>query len=157
MQTQRHQERVQQRDDDGEDERSMGVHPGQANTELVACPDAQRSDEEGGQGTDDDHAEERDEDQLHAFGDDLLQSVVDDCQHGGHEQRHEHVAGVVAQQHRQTEDLRRAGGGAQSIIGGADGVGEGLVSIRLVNCGVMSMPMIAPPSHGSTFSFLAAL
>ncbi len=32
-----------------------------------------------------------------------------------------------------------------------------LVSIRLVNCGVINMAMMEPPSHGSTLSFLAAL
>ena len=32
-----------------------------------------------------------------------------------------------------------------------------LASIRLVNCGVMRMAMMAPPSHGSTLSFLEAL
>ena len=32
-----------------------------------------------------------------------------------------------------------------------------LVFIRLMNCGVMSIAMMEPPSHGSTLSFLEAL
>ena len=116
VQAERHEERVQQRDDDGEDERCMGVHPSQADAEAVADPHADRADDEGGQRADDDHAEERHEHQLDAFGNDLLQSVVDEGEHGGHEQRHEHVAAVVAQRHRNAEDVGGAGLGAQSRV-----------------------------------------
>ena len=50
------------------------------------------------------------------FRDDPLQSVVDESKHGGHEQRHEHVAGIVAQCHRQTEYVGHARLGAQSGV-----------------------------------------
>ena len=116
VQTERHEERVQHRNDDGEDERGMGVHPGQADAEAVADPHADRADDEGCQRANDDHAEERHEDQLDAFGDDPLQSVVDESKYGGHEQRHEYVAGIVAQRHRQTEYVGRARLGAQSGV-----------------------------------------
>ena len=116
VQTERHEERVQHRNDDGEDERSMGVHPGQADAEAVADPHTDRANDEGGQRTNDDHAEERHEDQLDAFGNNPLQSVADESKHGGHEQRHEHVAGIVAQCHRQTEYVGRARLGAQSGV-----------------------------------------
>ena len=116
VQTERHEERVQHRNDDGEDERGMGVHPGQADAEAVADPHADRADDKGGQRANDDHAEERHEDQLDAFRDDPLQSVVDESKHGGHEQRHEHVAGIVAQCHRQTEYVGHARLGAQSGV-----------------------------------------
>ena len=94
----------------------MGVHPGQADAEAVADPHADRADDEGCQRANDDHAEERHEDQLDAFGDDPLQSVVDESKYGGHEQRHEYVAGIVAQRHRQTEYVGRARLGAQSGV-----------------------------------------
>ena len=79
-------------------------------------PHADRADDEGGQRANDDHAEERHEDQLDAFRDDPLQSVVDESKHGGHEQRHEHVAGIVAQCLRQTEYVGHARLGAQSGV-----------------------------------------
>ena len=39
--------------------------------------------------------------------------MVDEREHGGHQQRHEHVAAVVVEQHRNAKHLGRAGGGAQ--------------------------------------------
>ena len=50
---------------------------------------------------------------LHAVRDNLLEPVVDEREHGGHQQRHEHVAAVVVEQHRNAKHLGRAGGGAQ--------------------------------------------
>ena len=113
VQTERHEERVQHRNDDGEDERGMGVHPGQADAEAVADPHADRADDEGGQRADDDHAEERHEHQLDAFGNDLLQSVVDEGEHGGHEQWYEDVATVVVELNRYAERRHGAGFGAE--------------------------------------------
>ena len=127
VQAERHQERIQQRNQDGEDERSVVVEPCQADAEDVAGPYADRTDDECGERTHDDHGEERHEHELYAVRNDPLQSVVHEGEHRGHEQRHEHVAAVVTQLHRQAEDVGGAGGGAESRIlhahGGAEGLG----------------------------------
>ena len=73
VQAERHEERVEHRDQDREDERGVAVEPGQADAEPVAGEDAERANEEGGEGADDDHREERHEHDLHAVGDNLLE------------------------------------------------------------------------------------
>ena len=77
MQTQRHQEGVDDRDDDREDNRRGGVQPCQSGTQAVTDPDRQRADQEGGERHDDDEGEEGDEHHLDVRGDDLLQELVD--------------------------------------------------------------------------------
>ena len=72
MQTQRHQERVQQRNEDSEDDRGSGVEPGQAATQSVTDPDRQGADQEGRQRHDNDEGDEGDEHHLDVRGDDLL-------------------------------------------------------------------------------------
>ena len=105
VQTQRHHERVGQRDQDGEDERREVVdaleHVGQAGTGV----DADRSDQERGQRDHDEHRQERHEDQVDVLRDDPLEELVQRTQHGGHQQWRKYLRAVVEDGQRQPEDV----------------------------------------------------
>ena len=106
MQAQGHQEGVDDRDDDREDDGGVAVEPGQAATQAVTDPDRQGADQEGGQRHDDDEGDEGDEHHLDVRRDDLLEALVNDRQNRHHEQRHEDLAAVVGQLQRQVADQR---------------------------------------------------
>ena len=116
VQAERHEERINHRNQQREDEWRMRVEPCEAHAEPVADPHAERANEERGERADDDHAQERHEHELHRIRDDLLEPVVDEREHGGHEQRYEHVAAVIAELHRHAEDGRGALLGAHDAL-----------------------------------------
>ena len=119
VQTERHQERVEHRNKNREDERSIVVQPSQADTEAVADPHAQRAEQERGNRDHDDHGQERHEHHLHAVRNNPFKRLVHERQHGDHEQRHEHGTGIIVELQRQTEHLSSARLGAQRGVGHA--------------------------------------
>ena len=113
MQTQRHQERVQQRDHDGEDERAEVVDALQHGGDAVTHADTEGAEQECGGRDHDQQGEERHEHHLHGFGDDLLQQFLHPVQADGGNQWWEDLAGVVIDDHGQAEDGDGVTGGAQ--------------------------------------------
>lgn len=75
VQTQRNEERVQQRDQDGEDDRGRAVEPGEPGAKTGTHPHAEGADEEGGERDHDDHREERHEDHLMFSGKTRFQNL----------------------------------------------------------------------------------
>ena len=115
MQAKRHQERVQHRDQQGEDERRIAVHPGQAGADPRAEQVAERADEKRGHRDHDQHGQKRHEDHVHRGRDDLLQAFVEQCGDRGHDQRHEHVAVVAVEDHGQAEHVNDVGRRTEEI------------------------------------------
>ena len=97
VQAEGHQEGVDDRDDDSEDDGGVDVEPGQAAAQAVTDPDRQGADEEGGDRHDDDEGEEGDEHHLDVRGNNPLQELVDQGQERHHQQGHEDLAAVVGQ------------------------------------------------------------
>ena len=100
MQAEGHQEGVDDRDDDREDNGGVSVEPGEAATQAVTDPDRQGANQEGGQRHDDHEGDEGDEHHLDVRGDNLLQALVDQRENRHHQQRHEDLAAVVSQLER---------------------------------------------------------
>ncbi len=124
MQAQRNHKRVGERDNDGEDKRREVVDGLEEVTERGTTEDAQWADEEGGERDHHEHAEERDKDQLDAGRDDLFQVLGEEPEHGGHQQRWEHLRAVVGDGQRETEDLDDGGVTAEDALcpfGGTQG------------------------------------
>jgi len=124
VEAERHEERVQHRDQDGEDERRVRVEPREAGAQAAAEPDAERADEERGDGHHDRHREERHEHHLDVLWEDPLERLEDHREHRDHDERHEHLAAVAVELHGQPEDRRDTGLGAQRGVGAAEGVRE---------------------------------
>ena len=128
VQTQRHQEGVDDRDDDCEEDGGMAVEPGQAATQAVTDPDRQGADQEGSQRHDDHEGDEGDEHHLDVRRDDLLQSLVDQRQDRDHQQRHEDLAPVVGQLQGQVADQRNIvdlGRALQQVVAAFDELDAG--------------------------------
>ena len=100
VQAEGHEEGVDDRDDDREEDGGVAVEPCQASTQAVTDPDRQRADQEGGERHDDDEGDEGDEHHLDVRRDDLLQALVDQRKERDHQQRHEDLAAVVGQLER---------------------------------------------------------
>ena len=106
VQTQRHQERVEQGDDDREDDRGARVEPRQSGTQACTDPDTRWTDDEGRHRHHDDEGEERNEHHLHVGGNELGQTLVDQGQDGHHHEGNEDLAAVVVELHGNARDMR---------------------------------------------------
>ena len=124
MQAERHQEGVDDWDDDREDDGGVAVEPGQAATQAVTDPDRQGANQEGGQRHDDHEGDEGDEHHLDVRGDNLLQALVDQCEDRHHQQRHEDLAAVVGQLQGQGTDL------GDALLGSERGLRAGCLAER---------------------------
>ena len=100
VEPERHEERVDHRDQDGEDDGGVPVQPGQAATDTGAGPDADGTEQEGCERDHDDHGEERHEDHLNVLREDLFPEAVHQGQHRSHDQRHEDLSTVVVELQR---------------------------------------------------------
>ena len=113
VQTQRHHERVCQRNEDREDQRGEIVDGLQESAERRTGVDADRTDQERGQRNHDQHRQERHEDQLHVLRNDPFQEFVQQPKYSGHQQRREDLRAVVEDRQRQSEDLHDVDLGAE--------------------------------------------
>ena len=105
VQAQRNHERVEQRDEDGEDERGDIVDRLEPVGQTSAGVDTDGADEEGRQRDHDEHGQEGHEDHLDIGGDDLLEPLVQRSQDGRHDEGREDLGAVVEDRQRQTEDV----------------------------------------------------
>ena len=116
MQAERHQERVQHWDQDGEHKRRVTVQPRKANTNPCAERVAERPNHDRGDWDHHQEGEERHEHHVDRGRNNLLETLVHQGRHDRHDQRHEHVAAVVRQQHRQAHHRHAADLGAEQVI-----------------------------------------
>ena len=105
VQAQRDHERVEQRDEDGEDERGDVVDRLEPVGQAGAGVDTDGADEEGRQRNHDEHGQEGHEDHLNIGGDDLLQPLVQRSQDGRHDEGREDLGAVVEDRQWQAEDV----------------------------------------------------
>ena len=115
VQAKRHQERVEHRDQEREDERCVAVHPRQPGADPGAEQVTERADDEGGDRDHYQQRQERHEHHVHRGRDDLLQRLVQQRGNGGHDQGHEDVAVVAVMDHRQAEDVDHVGWFAEDV------------------------------------------
>ena len=119
VQAQWDEEWVEHWDGQGEDERNVVIHPGQAGANAVTGPHAEGADEEGRQRDDEEHGKEGDEDHVNRGRDDLLETLVEQRSNGGHNERDEDVSAVVLQLHGHAENLNGALLRTEGVVGDA--------------------------------------
>ena len=101
VQTQRHQERVDQRDDDGQDEGAEIIDRGKRCGDTITHADTERAEQERGERDHDEQGEERDEHHVHGRRNDLLQALFHPEQPNGGNEWWEHLTGIGVNHQRQ--------------------------------------------------------